>query len=285
MKNRSAEDAHIGMLIKLATEHPQIRSHVLPVIQQHTASVSAKTAATIKTAFSEESEQFVAWCIMKNDKLSVNECQRILDKLGVPMQEEGVKQTRGPLEKGEMVRCDAKKNTNQLNTQVCEQFDGKVGHVVDVDGDALVVEFTDAVRNYGKGRFEGKESGSKTGLYRYTPSDAGGANERAMVECIYIKDPASKPNADRIDQIQEYVQQGADRGENRSRIYYSGNPLKQGMGKNGYYFTVFSAQRDQFPTSINPAKGQVLYLGRMGGRPGGWKAEFARMVAAAEQGE
>jgi ribosomal protein L21E len=276
---RSAADAHTAMLIALANEHPQLRAELMPLIQDQTQPASVRLAATVKKAFSEESEQFVAWCIMKGDKWDKNECQRALDKLGVPMQEEGVVQTRGPLEKGEMVECKAAKNTNAKNTDVCEQFDGKTGHVVDIDGDALIIDFTDGVRNFGKGRFEGKQSGATTGLYRYTPSVAGGADTRAMVEVVYISDKTAKPpTKERIEQIQEYVDKGTAAGESRSRIYYSGNPLKQAMGKNGYYFTVFSAQRDQYPTSINPAKGEVLYIGRMGGRPGGWKNEFAKMV-------
>ena len=276
----------IKQLIRLAHEHPQLRDHLMPVIQDYGQEPHVRLASVVKNAFSEETEQFVAWCIMKNDHWDKSECQRALDKLKVPMQEEGVVQTRGPLEKGEMVECKAAKNTNPKNTDTCEQFDGKIGSVTDVDGDALVVTFTDGVRNFGTGRFEGKQSGATTGLYRHTPSDAGGANERAMVEVIYISDKNAKPpSAERIEQIQEYVDKGTASGESRSRIYYSGNPLKQAMGKNGYYFTVFSAQRDQYPTSINPAKGDVLYIGRMGGRPGGWKNEFAKMMAASEGGE
>ena len=275
----------IKQLIRLAHEYPQLQEHLMPVIREHTMDTDARLAST-KLSFSEESEMFVAWCIMKGEKFDKNECQRGLDRLHVPMQEEGVKQTRGPLEKGEMVECKAAKNTNPKNTDICEQFDGKVGNVVDVDGDAVIIAFTDGVRDFGQGRFEGKESGSKTGLYRYTPSDAGGANQRAMIEVVYISDKTAKPpSADRIKLIEEYVDKGNVQGESRIRVYYSGNPLKQAMGKNGYYFTVFSAQRDQYPTSINPVKGDVLYIGTLGKRPGGWKAEFAKMVADAEANE
>jgi len=278
---RSASQNHTAMLIALAYEHPHLRQELMPLIQNQTTEPSVRLASKVKKAFSDESAQFVAWCIMKGDTWDKNECQRVLEKLGVPMQEEGVVQTRGPLEKGEMVECKAAKNTNAKNTDVCEQFDGKTGHVIDIDGDAVIVEFDGSkIHNFGKGRFEGKQTGSSTGLYRYTPSDAGGANQRAMVEVVYISDKNAKPpSKDRLEQIQEYVDKGTAAGESRSRIYYSGNPLKQAFGKNGYYFTVFSAQRDQYPTSINPAKGQVLYIGRLGGRPGGWKNEFAKMIA------
>jgi hypothetical protein len=279
---RTASQNHTAMLIALANEHPQLRAELMPLIQEQTIEPSTRLASVVKQAFNKESEQFEAWCIMKDETWDKNECQRILEKLGVPMQEEGVTQTRGPLEKGEMVECKAAKNTNAKNTDVCEQFDGKTGHVVDIDGDALIIEFSDGVRNFGKGRFEGKTSGSTTGLYRYTPSTAGGADTRAMVEVIYISDKDAKPpSKDRIDQIQEYVSKGNAAGESRSDIYYSGNPLKQAYNKQGqYYFTVFAAQRSQHPTTFNPAKGQVLYIGRLGARPGGWKNEFAKMIAA-----
>lgn len=264
-------------LIRLAHANPSLRADILPLL------MSNKSASADKVAVSEETEDFVEWCVMKNDKLSVNECKTILNRLNVPMQEAAaLTPSRGPLEKGEMVRCDAKKNTNQLNTQVCEDHDGQIGSVIDVDGNALVVKFTDGIRDFGTGRFEGRESGSKTGLYRHTPSDAGGANTRAMVEVIYIKDQTKPPSKDRIEQVEEYVEKGTALGQQRSRIYYTGNPLKQAVGKDGsYYFTVFSAQRDQFPTSINPTKGQVLYIGLLGKRPGGWKSEFAKMQAEA----
>lgn len=266
-------------LIRLAHSNPELRGELLPLIAPNYKSASAE-----KVAVSEETEDFVEWCIMKNHKLSVNECKTILDRLKVPMIEagEGKAPTRGPLEKGEMVRCDAAKNTNQLNTQVCEDHNGQIGSVIDVDGNALVVEFTDGVRNFGTGRFDGRESGSKTGLYRYTPSDAGGANTRAMVEVVYIKDQTKPPSKDRIEQVEKYVEKGTAQGEQRSRIYYTGNPLKQAVGKDGsYYFTVFAAQRDQFPTTINPTKGQVLYVGTLGKRPGAWQSEFAKMKAEA----
>lgn len=284
---RSPEDTKIGELIKLAHDYPQLRDHLMPVITDHVTPPSVRLASVVKKAYSEETEQFVAWCVMKNDNWDKNECMRIMDKLHVPMHEEGTAQVaRGPLAKGEMVMCKAPKNTNPKNTEECEKWDGKVGNVVDIDGDALVIEFTDGLSTIGRGRFEGKESGSKTGLYRHTPSDAGGSNERAMIEVIYVSNKAAKPpSPERTEQIQDYVDKGTAAGESRSRIYYSGNPLKQAVGKNGYYFTVFAAQRDQFPTSINPQKGDVLYIGRLGARPGGWKNEFAKMLAESEGAE
>jgi len=269
-----SHNEQVKRLVRLAHENPEMRKGLLPVIREIQAA-EKQTDLLIKKAFSDESEQFVAWCLMKQDSWSQNECQRVLDKIGVPFLEVSTA-TRGPLGKGEMVKVDATKNANPKNTEVCERRAEQVGTVFDVDGDALVIEFETG----GKDRFEGRESGQKTGLYRWTPSGAGGSDKRAMVEAVYISDKTAKPPTKRrVEQVQQYLEKGLAKAESRERIYYSGLALKQAMGKNGYYFTVFAAQRDQYPTSINPSKGELLYLGVAGHRPGGWKQEFAKMIA------
>lgn len=278
---RTAQEEHVGMLIKLAHEHPQIRDHVMPVIQQHMP--ASVRLASSKLAFSDESAMFVAWCLMKNDKWSVNECQALLDRAGIPMQEGTTKQTRGPLSKGEMVKVQAVVNANPKNTDICQTYDGLTGSVTDIDGDAVVVTF-----DHGKGtaRFDGTEPGKKTGLGRHTPiSEETG--KKAALEVIYISEKNEKPPSKlSLKLVEEYVEKGMKAGENRSDIFHSGMGLKQALNKEGqYYFSIFSAQRDQYPRSISPVKGQLLYLGLLGKRPGGWKSEFAQMVAKAEDKE
>ena len=109
---------------------------------------------------------------------------------------------------------------------------------------------------------------------------------RAAIEVIYISDKNAKPpTKSQILTVQEYVDKGLLKGEKRNRSYYSGLALKQAEGKNGYYFTVFAQGRDTYPRSINPKKGTVLYIGRLGGRPGGWKGEYEKMMAEAEGGD
>lgn len=266
---------HIKMLIKLAHDHPRLRNHLMPVIQQ--AQPADVRLARTKTAFSGESEQFVAWCLLKNDKWNPAECQKLLDRAGIPMQEGPTKQTRGPLEKGEMVKVEAINNANPKNTDSCVAFDGLVGSVTDIDGDAVIITF-----EHGKGsaRFDGKEPGKKTGLGRYTPISEG-ASKRAAVEVVYISEKNDKlPSKLSLKLVEEYVDKGFAAGESRSDIFHSGVGLKQATNKEGqYYFTIFSQQRDAYPRAINPVKGQVLYLGLLGHRPGGWKSEFAQMVA------
>ena len=261
-------------LLKMAQQYPHLQAELLPVIQQEHP---GRVAAVLRKAFNTESEQFVAWCLMKKEDIfTASECQRVLDKIDVPFVE-ATTATRGPLAKGEMVRVDATKNANPKNTDVCARRNEQVGSVTDVDGDALVVEFGTE-----KERFEGTPSGKDTGLYRYPPPGAGGSDRRALVEVVYIRDKNAKPDPKRIEQVQEYVDKGVTKGESRAKVYYTGLCLKQGMGKNGYYFTVFPQQREMDVTSFNPGKGQVLYLGVIGHRPGGWKQEFAKMLVEAE---
>lgn len=277
-KMRSQQDKYASFVKKMASHFPKLARHLAFL-------GSSDDHGMPKTALSSDTEQFVAWAVMKADRLDKNECKKMLDKIGVPFQEStDIKVTRGPLAKGETVRCDAKKNTNQENVDECGKRDGQIGTVVDVDENAVVVEFTDGLRSTGIERFDGRDAGATTGLYRHTQAYENGTS---AVEVVYIKDEnGAPPSKDRIDQINEYVERGTAKGENRSRIYYTGIALKQAEGKNGYYFTVFAQQRDTYPTSLNPTKGRVLYIGRLGKRPGGWKSEYAKMLAeAAEKAE
>lgn len=277
---RSAQDAHLGRLIKLAHENPETRDELIPVIQQMTGSVDPKTAAAIKQAFSDESAMFVAWCIIKDDKLSDADCQRFCEKVGLPYvvwapkDKDTPNLKNVPLAKGERVRCDARKNTNQKNTDECTQFNDMYGYVVDVDPDAVVVKF----ENGKMGRFDGKMSGKDTGLYREREVSEE-MQSRAMLEVVYYKDKNAKPDKKRMDVVQEYVEKGLAQGESRSDIYYTGLGTKHGLNQQGtYYFGIFSGQRMPKWVNFSPTKGQVLYMGLLGHRPGGWKNDFAVMM-------
>jgi len=264
---------YLEMLVKLAHENPNLREHLMPVLREHS---NAHVASLDKTAFKEETAQFVAWCVMKNDKWDAHECQRLLDRVGVPMQEGEAKQTRGPLKVGEMVKVQASNCANAKNADLCHHLDGKVGKVSAVDDGALVIDFDIGV----SGRFDGTEPGKKTGLGRWTPvSDQAAA--KASVEIVYVSEKNEKPPSKlQIQLLEDYINKGLQAGESRSDIYHTGLGLKQAFNKEGqYYFSIFSQQRDIYPRSINPAKGTLLYVGLAGHRPGGWKAEFAQMMA------
>lgn len=275
-----SQNEHVKRLIKLAHENPSSRGRILPLIRDLQKFSSASFVnQTIKTAFTEESEQFVAWCLMKNDKWTQNEAQRVLDKIGVPFLAPGEnKQTRGKLDKGELVKVDSTVNSSAKNTEVCERRDEQIGTVIDIDGNALVVEFVKG----GKERFEGLQPGMSTGLKRYTPPGLGGSNNRATAEIVYISDKNAKPpTTRRLKQVQEYISKGVVKDESRDRIYHTGLITKQALNqKDGtYFFSLTSNQRANDWVSANTSKGQLLYLGILGHRPGGWKQEFAQMLA------
>lgn len=279
---RSAQDQHIDMLRKMASDFPDMRAELLPIIQNHTPA-SERYAHLVKQAFNEESEQFVAWCIMKDDKWSRDECQRFLDRIGVPFIETLDAPKRGPLEKGEQVKCNAITNTNAKNTDTCRTFDNQVGMVIDVDKDFLIVEFESGK----KARFEGITSGKDTGLGRYKATSAE-TDRRASIELVYISDKDAKPPSKlTVQRVQEYLDKGSAGGEVRSDIYHVGIATVQTISKgdNQYFVKYTDMTRGRDYRSFNPVKGQVLYLGTLGHRPGGWKNEFAKMIAEGTGGE
>lgn len=272
---KSAADAHIDTLIHLANEYPDMRDELIPIIQNHLRPASERYAHLVKEAFKDESGQFVAWCIMEDKKWSPAECQRLLDRLGVPFVA-AVESKKGPLEKGEQVKCVAMTNANPKNTDVCEEFDNQVGSIIDIDGGSLIVKF----QRGGTGRFDGLKSGKETGLGRFKESIE--ADKRAGIEVVYISDKDAKPPSKlSLKRVREYVEKGLEIGESRSDIYHAGIATVQTENKEGQYYVKY---RDMTRgggdyRSFNPTKGQVLYLGTLGHRPGSWKNEFAKMVA------
>lgn len=273
---RSAQDLHLITLKKLAKDFPDMRAQLLPLIQDQVPA-SERYASQVKEAFNEESQQFVAWCLMKDDKWSATECQRFLDKIGVPFIETLDAPKRGPLEKGEQVKCNAITNTNAKNTDTCHTFDNQIGIVIDVDKDFLMVEFESGK----KARFEGTTSGKETGLGRHKATSEE-TQTRANMELVYISDTDAKPPSKlSIQRVQEYLDKGSAGGETRSDIYHTGQATVQTTNKQKqYYVKYWDLTRGRDYRSFNPIKGQVLYLGSLGHRPGGWKNEFAQMVAA-----
>jgi len=130
--------------------------------------------------------------------------------------------------------------------------------------------------------FEGKASGKTTGLYRNT--SIGDYVEHAVekklgFEVVYFSE---KPSVDRrrLDQIQKYVEKGMEKGEDRKRPYLTGFIGKFAYSKEGNMYFGIAAQQRDVPTSISPSKGQVLYIGVLGHRPGGWQADVEEMLQA-----
>jgi len=60
-------------------------------------------------------------------------------------------------------------------------------------------------------------------------------------------------------------------------MYYSGYVGKFTYNKEGEMYFTMSMQGRDTPTTINPSKGKLLYIGIAGKRPGGWKAEAEKL--------
>jgi hypothetical protein len=250
---------------------------------------------SVKTAASEETEAFIAWVMATQKPMRSDQVQRFLEsKLGREPSEpaDRAPAKRGPLEKGETVLVDAYKNTNTLNTDACKDYHNRVGFVDDISAEGVTIAFYQGnaenpsnVPSGDKQFFSGKTTGKDTGLYRWTSRvqhQERSVEKRIGFEMVYF---AEKPNVDKrsLEQIQEYVERGVDKGESRDRAYYTGQVGVFTFNKSGeMYFSLVTQQRDR-PTFINPSKGQLLYIGVLGHRPAGWmKDAVDRMEAEAQ---
>lgn len=275
-------------IIRLAHQKPELRPYLLPLLK----------GAAEKTAASPETELFIEWVIATQKKMNPDAVQRFLEqKLGRTPTEsvERAPAKRGPLEKGETIMVDAYKNTNPLNVDAAKQYHNRVGFVEDISGDGVTIAFytgdTDnpsKVVSGDKQFFDGKITGKTTGLYRWTSRvehQEHAVEKRVGFEAVYF---AEKPNVDRrsLEQIQKYVEKGVDKGESRSRAYFTGQVGLFTYNKSGeMYFSLVTPQRDR-PTFISPAKGELLYIGVMGHRPGGWLRDAEGLLQAeAEKAE
>jgi len=263
-------------------ERPETRAVVLPRLARllkHGNPVKVEIREALDKRALEDSFDFVEWAILRGKKYTANDTRGVLDRLGIPLITEADKKPpkKGPLQVGEQVYPDRNKNTNEANTDACRKYHLSIGQVEKVEKDAVVVRFEDNRLT----RFEGGNvAGKAIGLYRGTPATAAPTG-KTEIEVVYIKDKEAKPpTLTQKEQVQDYLERGRQQSQDRHMNYYSGLALKQSEGKNGYYFTIFSRQRDRFPRAMNPQKGTLLYVGRQGGRPGGWQQELAEFRAA-----
>lgn len=277
-------------MMRTASEDPAARQGLLPRIARLLkvgGPVPARLSTPTPKAAGVDTAAFAAWAIMRNKVYTEAEVRAVLDRLQVPFSvaAEKTPPKRGPLQVGESVYADKYKNTNEMNTDICARYHLQMGQVEKVEADAVIVRFEDNRLV----RFEGgNKAGRDIGLYRGIPATVVEQRPtgRAAIEVVYISDKNAKaPSKTSVEQVLAYVEAGELKGEKRNKSYFSGLCLKQSEGEKGYYFTIFSQQRDRFPRSMNPKLGTLLYVGRLGGRPGGWKAEFDAMLAKAAREE
>lgn len=249
--------------------------------------------AAIKVAVSPDTEDFVEWVLATQKPMSESEMVRFLEaKLGrtpdpAPAKgQSGRKSPTTPLAVGEKVMVDKTKNANPLNTDACEQYHNRVGQIESVTNEGMIVQFyrgnmdswADDLTGE-KQLFNGFQSGQKSGLYRWTPKSAiveNSTDKKILFECVYLRGGTSVDTR-RMEQIEQYVEQGVLRGESRSTVYYTGLVGRFAENQQGeVYFGLVAQQRD-VPTFINPKKGQLLYIGVAGKRPGGWVEEAVKL--------
>lgn len=249
--------------------------------------------AAIKVAIAPDTEDFVEWVLATQKPMSESEMVRFLEaKLGrtpdpAPAKgQSGRKSPTTPLAVGEKVMVDKTKNANPLNTDACEQYHNRVAQIAEVTNEGLIVQFyrgnmdswADELTGE-KQLFNGFQSGQKSGLYRWTPKSAiveNSTDKKILFECVYLRGGTSVDTR-RMEQIEQYVEQGVLKGESRSTVYYTGLVGRFAENQQGeVYFGLVAQQRD-VPTFINPKKGQLLYIGVAGKRPGGWKEEAVKL--------
>lgn len=226
-----------------------------------------------KVAFTQESMDFVRWALLRDERMSGHDCQVALERMGLELSQP-TKRT-GTLQEGETVVVQAGVNTNPLNVEACEKFDQQAGVVQSV-GRTTVVLFGQV-----RVEFSGTEPGKATGLNRHKPAASNVG--KPMIEVIYLRDPNARVSEYSKEMVDQYIAQGLAAGESRSDIYYSGLFNAMAVGGKGFYFNISAQQRglvnDQPYRAFNPQSGKVLYVGRLGKRPGGWKAELAQLDA------
>lgn len=249
--------------------------------------------AAIKVAIAPDTEDFVEWVLATQKPMSESEMVRFLEtKLGrtpdpAPAKgQSGRKSPTTPLSVGEKVMVDKTKNANPLNTDACEQYHNRVAQIAEVTNEGLIVQFyrgnmdswADELTGE-KQLFNGFQSGQKSGLYRWTPKSAiveNSTDKKILFECVYLRGGTSVDTR-RMEQIEQYVEQGVLKGESRSTVYYTGLVGRFAENQQGeVYFGLVAQQRD-VPTFINPKKGQLLYIGVAGKRPGGWMEEAVKL--------
>lgn len=244
-----------------------------------------RSASVEKLAISEDTENFIEWALKTRAPMKPDAVERLIESAtGMTPKAPEAKAPRktGSLAVGETVLVDKYKNTNPVNTEACEQYHNRVGMVESATSSGVSIAFYrgDAENpstelSGDKQYFDGLATGKSSGLYRWTPKPsyaAGGEGKKVLFELVYLREGQ---NVDRrsVEQIEKYVDIGEQKGENRSRVYYTGSVINFAYGQDGtMYFGLAAQQRDR-PTFINPSKGKLLYVAPLGRRPKGWKQE------------
>jgi hypothetical protein len=283
--NRTASEVAKSLrkkLIRLAQDNPELRAKLKPQILA--LADPTRVASFGKVAIKPETEEFIQWALNTQSPMSPHEVEAFVNRqLGIKTSEK-VKKRPGPrFQRGDQV--EIKKDKHKLkgaDPAPYHLFNGKIGTVVEVDGDDALVAFKGEPAPV---RFQKAQAARGVGIYSYKPPYE--IKGSAKIEMIY--EAGGKASPDAIATVEVYL--GKGRGsEKRSGQYYTGHVTFASVGDNGFYFKGYPQQRMRVdPASeagyqartFNPSVGRVLYLGVFGSRPSRWKDELEKLRAEA----
>lgn len=278
LKSRNASEAELRSgLIRLASENPSLRQHILPLLRE---------AGSDHIAVTDETTAFTDWVIMnrRGNPWSERELETYLEKefgRGPDKYVKSDKPRATPgLQVGDLLIPKPDKCPPQ-NQDVADKFKFQDCTVEKIVEDGVLVKFD----NGQTAKFFGFESGASTGLFRKTPKgDYSGTSD--MYEVVYFKGGKSEVEEYRKFMVERYISRGAPKNEDRSSVYYSGPLLSFKESKEGNIYCTMQTQQRPYPTTFSPgAGGQILYFGKMNKRPN-WESDFKRDVESlvAEEG-
>ena len=270
-------DAHRAAMTRLA--------HLLP------EDSSERTLLLEKAAFDKEAAGdagvFASYVLssQEGNPIPVKEVEGFIKGLGIRV---GGKKSKKPgprWQKGYRVCIKAEKHKGD-GIEVYKDNDRRIGIVVD-EGDGSKGSPVTVAFGSEEVVFPNAQRSRYVGMYKAT--DYSKMKGYGPIEIIYKSDPSRKPPKEQKQIAAEYIARGEARGQMRSLNYYSGYVFVAAVGANGFYFSILAQQRasqDQcaegFPfRSFNPAKAEVLYIGRLGKRPRGWEQDWEAMQIAA----
>lgn len=262
-------------IIHLAHSRKDLRPHLIPLLK----------GAAVKTAISKDTRNFIEWAKATQQPWDERVIQQFLTAvLGVEISPPATRRKGPRFQNGDRVEIKARKHKDTTTLAVYDEFNGKIGTVESVDGMDALVRFDSGPP--APVRMPNALKARGVGIYKYTaPYTIEGSAE---IEFVYY---AAKRPTEEAKQIVEHYMERSKPYEQRSENYYTGHVVFASTNKQGQlYFRVFPQQRMRVdPKSeagfeartVNPVKGDLLYIGRTGSRPRGWEQELEAIRAGA----
>lgn len=230
-----------------------------------------------------DTKAFITLQLIKNQELHSGDlAQLVHDTYGLTVSPEKVKgEPRWKVGDKFLIPEGLGSHNNDDTRSMYERFEGKTGVVLQThrENPNLSIWYPSKYESI-KARIDGEtvilaeaQKGSYIGICKTAPIPVPGP----LLEIIYIRDKRNKVTMNQIKTARAYVDRGLDKGEKRSYRYYTGPVLGMRKSNGGVRLWFMCQQRDYEIRSINPASGQLLYIGLQGQRPKGWKEEYLRL--------